>query len=548
MGFACPDTAACDAKYYGFFNQVYGAAWQLKRYANPPGTSQYYTWYAPGKSWNVRYHPNVACGSSPVLIQNQATANLYYYTPYQPNAASLAAGTGTGDSCSSYGNRNFYRYFADWFGSTQYNLKPAIVSEWARLGGAIGVLGWPSAAERRIDANGGGYLQPFERGTIWWKEGATAAHGLGASQLRTDYFNAGGPSGPWGWPTAPSRCGLIDSGCLMAFEAGTVGTSPATGSRLIPASLAVEWNRVGAVTLGYPIAEARCGLVEGGCLMPFQRGTIGYSPASGAVALSRDVAAEWNRVGAAGIGYPKAAAVVIGANGGGSAQEFTRGTVWSSSTGTFAMGLGPFRDNYLTAGGPSGPWGWPAGAARCGMVDGGCLMNFQSGTIGYSAATGSVLIPGAIAAEWNRLGAAALGYPRTPAQSVNNGVNGVSQVFTRALVVVSPLAAVTIPEGAFRQAYSSAGGPSAVWGWPLAQPRCGMVDNGCLLASQNGTVAFSPTTGARLLPHEIAREWNRIGAITLGYPTSDATTNGTVTTQQFQRGTIIYDSATRTYH
>jgi hypothetical protein len=119
MGQGCPDTAACDTRYYGFFNQVYGGAWQLKRYANPPGTSQYFTWYAPGKTWNVLFHPNSACGSSPVYIQNQATANLYYYTPYQPNAAAKAAGYGTGDSCSSYGNRNFYNYFTDWFGSTQ---------------------------------------------------------------------------------------------------------------------------------------------------------------------------------------------------------------------------------------------------------------------------------------------------------------------------------------------------------------------------------------------------------------------------------------------
>ena len=119
MGQGCPDTAACDTRYYGFFNQVYGAAWQLKRYANPPGTSQYFTWYAPGKTWNVRWHPNAACGSSPVYIQNQATSNLYYYTPYQPNAAALRAGYGTGDGCSSYGNRNFFNYFTDWFGSTQ---------------------------------------------------------------------------------------------------------------------------------------------------------------------------------------------------------------------------------------------------------------------------------------------------------------------------------------------------------------------------------------------------------------------------------------------
>jgi putative cell wall-binding protein len=121
MGQGCPDTAACDARYYGFFNQVYGGAWQLKRYANPPGTSNFFTWYAPGKTWNVLYHPNRGCGTSPVYIQNQATANLYYYTPYQPNAAALRAGYNEGDGCSSYGNRNFYNFFTDWFGSTQYS-------------------------------------------------------------------------------------------------------------------------------------------------------------------------------------------------------------------------------------------------------------------------------------------------------------------------------------------------------------------------------------------------------------------------------------------
>ncbi|MGA1827654.1 MAG: hypothetical protein WAZ28_05330, partial [Microbacterium sp.] len=54
-----------------------------------------------------------------VYVQNQATANLYYYTPYQPNAAAIRAGYGEGDGCSSYGNRNFFQYFSDWFGATQ---------------------------------------------------------------------------------------------------------------------------------------------------------------------------------------------------------------------------------------------------------------------------------------------------------------------------------------------------------------------------------------------------------------------------------------------
>ena len=116
MGFGCPDTSppTCDPAYAGFFYQVYRAARQLQRYGDP---STSYTWY-PVRAWTaVRYSPNAACGSSAVYIRNRATAALYYYTPYQPNAAALANLSGTGDSCSAYGNRNFWKFYWDWFGS-----------------------------------------------------------------------------------------------------------------------------------------------------------------------------------------------------------------------------------------------------------------------------------------------------------------------------------------------------------------------------------------------------------------------------------------------
>lgn len=114
MGYGCPDTAACDAQYYGFFNQVYSAASQFRNYAiNPTRYS-----HRAGVVSNVLFNPNSACGATAMVIKSQATAGLYNYTPYQPNAAALAAGYGTGDACSSYGNRNFWLYFTDWFGPT----------------------------------------------------------------------------------------------------------------------------------------------------------------------------------------------------------------------------------------------------------------------------------------------------------------------------------------------------------------------------------------------------------------------------------------------
>jgi len=115
MGQGCPDTAPCDPSFAGFFQQVFGAARQMQIYME----GRWFTWYAPGNTWNIQYNPNTGCGSSPVYVANKATSALYYYTPYQPNASALAAGYGEGDACGAYGNRNFYNYFTDWFGSTQ---------------------------------------------------------------------------------------------------------------------------------------------------------------------------------------------------------------------------------------------------------------------------------------------------------------------------------------------------------------------------------------------------------------------------------------------
>lgn len=125
-GYYCPDDPNnpgwCDPAYAGFFNQVYNAAHQFQRYTKQPQNFN----FAAGRTSNIQYNPNSACGSSPVAIQNSSTAALYNYTPYQPNAAALSGlsdtNPGGGDNCSAYGNRNFWWYFNRWFGSTQTNI------------------------------------------------------------------------------------------------------------------------------------------------------------------------------------------------------------------------------------------------------------------------------------------------------------------------------------------------------------------------------------------------------------------------------------------
>ena len=116
-GFGCPDSdpAICGKVHTGLFNQLYKGAGQLQWYGDPRGS---YTYLKVGRTANILYNPNSNCGKKPVMIKSIATTALYYYTPYTPNDAALKNLYGTGDSCSAYGNRNFWRFYTDWFGST----------------------------------------------------------------------------------------------------------------------------------------------------------------------------------------------------------------------------------------------------------------------------------------------------------------------------------------------------------------------------------------------------------------------------------------------
>ena len=117
LGMDCPDTpSGCSAASAGFFWQLYKGAGQLQWYSNPAGS---FTWLRPGATISRPYQANnPGCGAQSFVLENKATAALYYYTPYVPNQTALGNLYGVGDVCSAYGNRNFFRDYTDWFGST----------------------------------------------------------------------------------------------------------------------------------------------------------------------------------------------------------------------------------------------------------------------------------------------------------------------------------------------------------------------------------------------------------------------------------------------
>ncbi|MER3388720.1 MAG: cell wall-binding repeat-containing protein [Microcella sp.] len=180
MGYYCPDDPSrpgwCHPDFAGFYNQVYNASAQFQRYRLNPGNYNYRI-----GSNSILYHPNSSCGRKTVSIRNAATAGLYIYTPYTPNAAAMSNLYGTGDSCSSYGNRNFWRLYTDWFGNPTGQLSNTVTK--SRLAG-------PDRYSTSVALAASAYPDPSAVTTVYVAVGTGFADGLAAAPAAAA---AGGP-------------------------------------------------------------------------------------------------------------------------------------------------------------------------------------------------------------------------------------------------------------------------------------------------------------------------------------------------------------------
>lgn len=120
-GYGCPDGRPCSEQYYGVQNQIYRSAHQFQRYRIK---STNYS-FRSGITTDIQFSYQDGCGSSKVKLENQATASLYNYTPYQPNEALLS---GNSDLCSSDGNYNFFKIYQRWFGDPRSTVSATIPS------------------------------------------------------------------------------------------------------------------------------------------------------------------------------------------------------------------------------------------------------------------------------------------------------------------------------------------------------------------------------------------------------------------------------------
>lgn len=195
LGAYCPDNPpsswpnGCDPNHEGFSKQMDDGA-DLFRYYIDNMSQAWWSYKKPGIN-NILYSPTAGCPSSNVNIENKSTAALYTYTPYQPNQAALDNLYGSGDGCSAYGNRNFWRTFNDWFGSTYAD---AYTAQFNAQSSLIGEPFYPGES-RQV------FIQYKNLGSARWYDNSTAPTGISPVHLaatnptnRKSVFSNGWPS------------------------------------------------------------------------------------------------------------------------------------------------------------------------------------------------------------------------------------------------------------------------------------------------------------------------------------------------------------------
>ena len=535
MGAGCPDTAACDANYYGFFNQMHYGAYLLKRYTQPQGTgpgTAYYTRYdlrfPVGQVSTIQTAPYANCATKDVYIQSQATHALYIYTPYTPNDMVLA-GDGSSSSCAAYGNRNFYAYFTDWFGSTH---GPAVGIYFQSYYTAnMSWLGHPTTA-MLCGGPDSGCVQTYQGG------GVAGSYSTVAAGVHNDFAQYWGwygrERGPLAYPTTEYRCDNMANGCRQEFEGGWIVSFTGIGTNIVFNPIRSTWSDWGRDLgpIGDPTSGQTCDLANGGCHQEFQGGWI-VKASTRTDFVPTPVLSVWNAWGRESniLGYPSSAPS-SDPTGGNYTQSFQGGVITvTNGVGALTSAADPWLNAQLTS-----TWlGAATGAKSCTLAGGACYQPYQNGWIVQSPA-GVAAVPTAALTTWGNYGREYnfLGFPTT-APSANPTTGNYTQTFQGGTVTVTAgVGTITAPWVTVTR--------SAPWlGASTSTKSCTLAGGGCYQAFQGGWVVGS-ASGTFAVPTAVLQAWGWYGRETnvLGYPSGGPSADPATGnyTQTFQGGRV----------
>ncbi|GAB3708637.1 hypothetical protein GCM10028815_22490 [Mariniluteicoccus flavus] len=391
-------------------------------------------------------------------------------------------------------------------------------ARYATLGGASGFLGAPKH-DLICGLVGGGCFRAFQGGSIYWTA-ATGAH-VTKGLIFEKWGSLRWETGKLGYPTTDEMC--TTTGCVQTFTGGQITFSPKSGTYAVLAPLVSAYEGSVSGPLGYARGDAICGIVRGGCFQDFAGGSIYASPDSGAHWIRGAVKEKWGSLGweAGFLGYPTSNEECWISNG--CFQRFQGGLIyWSLPSGAHFV-RGAIFDEWGRNGWEGGSLGFPTSDEQC-FIRNGCFQDFQGGHIYWSQASGAHFIRGAIFDHWGRNGweAGHLGYP-TSGEFCGLRAGGCGQHFQNGSIYWSPKSGAHFVKGSIKAKWAEYGWENE-YGYPLSDEICGMKNGGCRQVFEgDDMIYFSPATGAHPVFKEFMGAWGQHGweSGRLGYPVAD---------------------------
>ncbi|MEV0249918.1 alpha/beta hydrolase-fold protein [Nocardia sp. NPDC050712] len=238
-------------------------------------------------------------------------------------------------------------------------------------------LGNCSTAEYQVP---GGTAQDFLGGRAY-NSAAGGTHAVGG-MIGGGYQAANGPSGPLGLPISGER-GLPDGrGRMQDFERGSIYWTPQTGAQMVRGAILQKWAEQGYERgpSGYPLAPEEKTPSRDGAVQAFEGGPIYYSAKTGVFRVQGQVLDKYKQMGYENgwLGFPASEEQPL--KDFGRYSRFEGGAIyWSPLSGAWAVRTGPIFEAWRSAGFENGRLGFPTGDEI--EIPGGVQQNFQLGRI-----------------------------------------------------------------------------------------------------------------------------------------------------------------------
>ncbi|MBR3176449.1 hypothetical protein IKF25_00545 [Candidatus Saccharibacteria bacterium] len=539
MGYACPDTAPCDAKYFGFYNQVEMAAWQINYYKD-----HIYSYnYRPYATNSILYSPVVSCGRKSVYLENIATTSLYIYTPYTPNDAALRNYPGTAD-CGSYGNRNFFMYFNEWFGDTH---APAaskkIEAKYEELGGEAH-LGKQITGTRSNNSTGI-YYREYENGLIVGNE--RFGYHESSGKIREVWQKQNFEMGALGFPTSDIRDNPETGIIYQDYQGGVIVGNDKYGYHVSSGKIREVWQKqnfeMGA--LGFPVGDVLDNPGSGIVFQQYEGGFIVGNDRYGFYESRGKIREVWEKQGFewGPLGFP-ISEIQTNEISGIIYQEYQGGFIVGNEEHGYYVSSGKIRDVWTRQDCEHGPLGFPVGEVQENKGSGIVFQQYEGGFIVGNDRYGFYESRGKIREVWEKQGFewGLLGFPISEIQT--NEISGIFfQQYQGGFIVGNDKYGYYESRGRIRDVWAKQNCEHGTLGFPVGEIQENKGSGIIFQQYQGGFIVGNDRYGYYESRGKIREVWEKQGFEwgPLGFPVSEIRDNPKtgIIYQEYQGGFIV---------